>query len=47
MKNRDLSQADFFIKLCEKHGIKPTKRQASRYQMKKGSLYKKEKGLLP
>jgi hypothetical protein len=39
LTNRQLSKKEGFVKLCEKYGIKPTPRQASKFRMKKGSLW--------
>ena len=38
--NRELSKQDSFIQLCEKHDVKPTKRQASKFRRKFGKAYK-------
>ena len=44
--NRHFAQNDTkFIDLCNKAGIKPTKRQASKYRMQKGLAYKELKKL--
>ena len=40
MDNRFFSKCKDFIRNCEEHGIKPTKRQASRFRNRTGSLYK-------
>lgn len=37
--NRAFSTSDFFTRLCVSLGIKPTKRQASKYRLGKGSAY--------
>tara|TARA_Y100000034_G_scaffold130756_1_gene189991 strand:- start:67 stop:324 length:258 start_codon:yes stop_codon:yes gene_type:complete len=37
--NRQFSSEDGFIKACEKIGIKPTKRQASKFRRKEGKAY--------
>jgi hypothetical protein len=39
--NKEFAQKDqAFINACEKAGIKPTKRQASKYRNKKGIAFK-------
>ena len=38
--NRNISQSEAFKGLCEKYGVKSTKRQVSKHYNKKGSLYK-------
>lgn len=37
--NRQLSEKDGFKAACEKAGIKPTKRQASKYRRQMGAAY--------
>jgi hypothetical protein len=39
--NKAYSQEEFFVKKCEEAGVKPTKRQASKFRLGKGSAYKK------
>lgn len=43
MTNREYSKTEAFIKLCEEAKVKPTKRQASKFRMGKGILYKGKK----
>ncbi len=38
--NKEYMKNDQFIKDCKKVGIEPTSRQASKYKMKKGKVYK-------
>lgn len=41
MTNKTFAKYDMkFIQACEKIGIKPTKRQASKWRMRKGSAWK-------
>lgn len=40
MTNKEFSRSKDFIELCEKAKVKPTKRQASKFRMGKGSLFK-------
>jgi len=40
--NKKFSEQESFIKSCESAGIKPTKRQASKFRRGKGIVYKKE-----
>ncbi len=40
MTNKQFSMTKDFIDLCEKAKVKPTKRQASKFRMGKGELYK-------
>jgi hypothetical protein len=40
MTNREFSKTEDFVKLCEDMKVKPTKRQASKLRMGKGSLLK-------
>ena len=40
LTNIQLSKTEMFQKQCESHGIKSTKRQASKWRLKCGSLYK-------
>lgn len=42
MTNKEYANSKDFTEKCEKVGVKPTKRQASKYRNKKGSVYKKE-----
>lgn len=39
-KNSNLLKSDYFINLCKHAEVEPTKRQASKYNNKKGSAYK-------
>ncbi|MFW6242763.1 MAG: hypothetical protein ACOC2W_01255 [bacterium] len=39
-KNKNIMSNETFLKACEMLGIEPTKRQASKYNNKKGSAYK-------
>lgn len=42
MNNREFAEKDWtFRDYCEKAGVKPTKRQASKFRMGKGLAYKK------
>ena len=43
--NRALSQSGDFQKRCQEAGVPATKRQASKFRLKKGYLYRCEKGL--
>jgi hypothetical protein len=40
MTNKEFSRTPDFIKLCEAAKVKPTKRQASKFRMGKGNLFK-------
>lgn len=41
MTNAEFAKTDTkFTQACEKAGIKPTKRQASKWKMRKGKAYK-------
>lgn len=40
MTNKEFSRTKDFIELCEKAKVKPTKRQASKFRMGKGDLFK-------
>lgn len=40
LTNAAFAETDGFVKACEKAGIKPTARQASKYRNKRGSAYK-------
>lgn len=43
--NRALSQDGDFIERCQRAGIPATKRQASKFRMERGYLYRSTKGL--
>lgn len=38
--NAEFARSKDFVELCERENIKPTKRQASKFRMKKGLAYK-------
>jgi hypothetical protein len=40
MTNKEFSRTPDFVKLCELSEVKPTKRQASKFRMGKGDLFK-------
>lgn len=40
LNNREYSKEPGFAILCESAGVKPTKRQASKYRKGKGSAYR-------
>lgn len=40
MTNKKFARADSFMKACEEHDVMPTKRQASKFRMGKGKLWK-------
>jgi hypothetical protein len=40
MTNKEFSRTADFVKLCEAAKVKPTKRQASKFRMGKGDLFK-------
>jgi len=40
IKNAEFAKDKNFIDLCEAAGVKPTKRQASKYRSKRGAAYR-------
>ena len=40
MTNKAYAASIQFIAICEKAGVKPTKRQASKFRMSKGAAFK-------
>lgn len=43
MTNRKYAKLPWFVKACQEAGILATKRQASKFRMKKGKVYKAQK----
>lgn len=41
--NKEFIERPDFVTFCERAGIKPTRRQASKFQMKKGLAWKNRK----
>ncbi len=37
--NKDIQNSEFFKEACEAVGIKPTRRQASKYRQKRGLIF--------
>lgn len=43
MTNREYAKLSWFMEACLNVGIEPTKRQASKFRMKKGKVYKSQR----
>ena len=43
LTNKEYSEEESFREKCKQYNTTPTKRQASKYRLKKGRLYKREK----